>query len=106
MSEPGTDPNERLLEIRRQLAEGGGAERVKTQHARGKKTARERVEMLLDAGSFQEMDAFMIHRSTDFGMEKSHARRISPSPAVRSVKWRGSRWRASWTWPCRPAYRL
>lgn len=73
MSEPGTDPNERLLEIRRQLAEGGGAERVKTQHARGKKTARERVEMLLDAGSFQEMDAFMIHRSTDFGMEKSHA---------------------------------
>ena len=60
-----------LQESRRKLAEGGGKERVDAQHARGKMTARERVLALLDEGSFQEVDAFMLHRHSDFGLEKS-----------------------------------
>jgi acetyl-CoA carboxylase carboxyltransferase component len=65
---------QRLEELRRrraatQLAEPQAAER---QHARGKGTARERIDALLDAGSFTELDAFAIHRSTAFGMERQH----------------------------------
>jgi propionyl-CoA carboxylase beta chain len=48
---------------------GGGADRVERQHRDGKLTARERVELLLDAGSFVEIDALVIHRCRDFGME-------------------------------------
>jgi propionyl-CoA carboxylase beta chain len=50
-------------------AEGGGAERVARQHADGKMTARERVEFLLDDGTFEEFDRLKIHKCTDFGME-------------------------------------
>jgi propionyl-CoA carboxylase beta chain len=50
--------------------EGGGAARVKRQHDAGKLTARERVELLLDTGSFVEMDRFVTHRCSDFGMEE------------------------------------
>jgi propionyl-CoA carboxylase beta chain len=58
------------LESRRDLArQGGGAARVAVQHSKGKLTARERVELLLDEGSFEEFDMFVAHRSTDFGME-------------------------------------
>ena len=57
------------LETRRASArQGGGARRVEAQHARGKLTARERLELLLDPGSFEEYDAFVTHRATDFGM--------------------------------------
>ncbi len=49
---------------------GGGAERVEKQHSSGKKTARERVEMLLDPGTFHEIDKMVTHRSTDFGIDK------------------------------------
>jgi propionyl-CoA carboxylase beta chain len=49
---------------------GGGAERIEKQHAAGKLTARERVELLLDPGSFVEIDALVTHRCTDFGMEE------------------------------------
>ena len=57
------------LEKKRQAAAlGGGQERIDTQHKRGKLTARERVELLLDEGSFEEWDAFVEHRCTDFGM--------------------------------------
>ena len=49
---------------------GGGDERVAKQHAAGKLTARERIETLLDPGSFEELDAIVVHRNTDFGMEK------------------------------------
>ena len=60
------------LEARRAEARaGGGARRTAAQHARGKLTARERVEIFLDEGSFEEFDMFVEHRSTDFGMEKS-----------------------------------
>ncbi len=59
------------LEIRRNTARlGGGEKRIETQHAKGKLTARERVELLLDDGSFEEFDMFVAHRCTDFGMEK------------------------------------
>ncbi|WP_138933632.1 acyl-CoA carboxylase subunit beta [Roseovarius arcticus] len=59
------------LEDRRAEARmGGGARRVEAQHSKGKLTARERVELLLDEGSFEEFDMFVAHRCTDFGMEK------------------------------------
>ncbi len=57
------------LERRRQAARlGGGERRVRAQHERGKLTARERVELLLDVGSFEEVDMFVEHRCSDFGM--------------------------------------
>lgn len=56
---------------RAHLAElGGGEERIKKRHSGGKLTARERINLLLDDGSFQEMDKFVVHQSHDFGMEK------------------------------------
>ena len=59
------------LEDRREAARrGGGQRRIEAQHARGKLTARERIELLLDEGSFEEFDMFVTHRCTDFGMEK------------------------------------
>ena len=59
------------LEDRRADARlGGGQVRIDAQHKRGKLTARERVELLLDHGSFEEYDMFVQHRCTDFGMEK------------------------------------
>ncbi|MCB1993353.1 MAG: methylmalonyl-CoA carboxyltransferase, partial [Geminicoccaceae bacterium] len=57
------------LEAKREGArQGGGARRIEAQHGRGKLTARERLELLLDAGSFEETDMFVEHRCTDFGM--------------------------------------
>jgi propionyl-CoA carboxylase beta chain len=57
------------LELRRAAARAGGGERrVAAQHAKGKLTARERIELLLDEGSFEEFDMFVTHRATDFGM--------------------------------------
>ncbi|KQQ45225.1 methylmalonyl-CoA carboxyltransferase [Methylobacterium sp. Leaf125] len=61
---------EKLEERRAQARLGGGENRVVAQHKRGKLTARERIELLLDHGSFEEFDMFVQHRSTDFGMEK------------------------------------
>src|ERR671921_107357 len=60
----------RLEERRAQARLGGGEKRIEAQHGRGKLTARERIELLLDRGSFEEFDMFVEHRSTDFGMEK------------------------------------
>ncbi|HWE06756.1 MAG TPA: carboxyl transferase domain-containing protein, partial [Rhizomicrobium sp.] len=60
------------LEERRSRARlGGGEARIKAQHDRGKLTARERIELLLDANSFEEFDMFVEHRNTDFGAEKN-----------------------------------
>ena len=57
------------LENRRAQARlGGGQKRIDAQHAKGKLTARERVEILLDEGSFEEFDMFVVHRCEDFGM--------------------------------------
>lgn len=65
---------QKILKLRenRELAKlGGGQDRIDAQHAKGKYTARERVEMLLDPGSFEEFDMFVKHRSYDFGLEKT-----------------------------------
>ena len=59
----------RLEEKRAAARAGGGERRVKAQHAKGKLTARERLELLLDAGSFEEWDMFVEHRSVDFGIQ-------------------------------------
>ncbi len=72
MSENGSEPS-RTDELRARLAAaraGGGAERVERQHRDGKLTARERIELLLDAGSFSEIDALVVHRCRDFGMDR------------------------------------
>jgi len=61
-------------ELERRRAEarlGGGKRRIEAQHGRGKLTARERIELLLDEGSFEEFDTYVEHRCNDFGMEKS-----------------------------------
>src|SRR5258706_750356 len=60
---------QQLKELRKQALLGGGKDRVKAQHAKGKLTARERIDLLLDPGSFQELGAFVTHRCDDFGME-------------------------------------
>jgi propionyl-CoA carboxylase beta chain len=59
---------ERLHELRAQSRLGGGQARIDTQHAKGKLTARERLELLLDHDSFVELDVFVTHRSSDFGL--------------------------------------
>jgi propionyl-CoA carboxylase beta chain len=60
-----------LLQSKNTEAElGGGTERIKQQHERGKMTARERIQFLMDEGSFCEIDKFVTHRCSDFGMEE------------------------------------
>jgi propionyl-CoA carboxylase beta chain len=61
---------EKLAAMRENARKGGGEARIKAQHSKGKLTARERVELLLDPSSFEEWDMFVEHRCTDFGMEK------------------------------------
>ena len=64
---------DRLEELRRRNREaeaGGGEERLRRQRAEGKLPARERIQLLLDPGSFQELDRFVVHRCTDFGMDR------------------------------------
>jgi methylmalonyl-CoA decarboxylase subunit alpha len=59
-----------LLELRAKARLGGGEKRIEKQHAQGKLTARERINILLDEGSFEEFDMFVTHRCSNFGMEK------------------------------------
>ncbi|APV44590.1 propionyl-CoA carboxylase beta chain [Dehalogenimonas formicexedens] len=73
--------NDKLTELeakKKEIAGGGGEARVKAQHARGKLTARERIEKLLDAGSFVELSAFCAHRASDFGLGDT----VHPGDAV------------------------
>ncbi len=65
---PPPDPIATLDALNRQALAAGGPERVERQHQAGKLTARERIELLLDPGSFVEMDRFVVHRCADFGM--------------------------------------
>ena len=60
----------RLEQMRAESLLGGGQQRIEQQHERGKLTARERLELLLDADSFVEFDAFVTHRASDFGLER------------------------------------
>jgi acetyl-CoA carboxylase carboxyltransferase component len=63
---------ERLLAEREKAHLGGGQKRIDSQHKKGKLTARERLELLLDEGSFEEFDMFVTHRAVDFDLEKEH----------------------------------
>ncbi|MFV0592079.1 MAG: acyl-CoA carboxylase subunit beta [Draconibacterium sp.] len=65
------DKIKKLIDLRAEAKLGGGIKRIETQHGKGKYTARERIEMLLDDGSFEEFDMFVTHRCTNFGMEKN-----------------------------------
>jgi len=62
------DKVKQLRELAEKAKLGGGKERIEVQHKKGKMTARERLNLLLDEGSFQEIDAFVTHRSTEFGL--------------------------------------
>ncbi|GAO27645.1 methylmalonyl-CoA decarboxylase, alpha chain [Geofilum rubicundum JCM 15548] len=64
------DKIQKLIDLRTEAKLGGGQKRIDAQHAKGKMTARERIEVLLDDGSFEEFDMFVTHRCTNFGMEK------------------------------------
>jgi acetyl-CoA carboxylase carboxyltransferase component len=64
------DKVKKLIELRAEAKLGGGLNRIEAQHRKGKFTARERIELLLDEGSFEEFDMFVTHRCTNFGMEK------------------------------------
>ena len=66
-----TDHNaklQKLDEMRDQSRLGGGEKRIASQHERGKLTARERINLLMDEGTFEELDPFVTHRATDFGL--------------------------------------
>jgi acetyl-CoA carboxylase carboxyltransferase component len=64
------DKIRQLIELREKAKLGGGEQRIESQHSKGKHTARERIDILLDEGSFEEYDMFITHRSYDFGLEK------------------------------------
>ena len=65
-----TDPKiQKLRELRQQARLGGGQDRIDAQHAKGKLTARQRIDLLLDQGSLRELDMFVTHRTTGFGLE-------------------------------------
>ena len=64
------DKIEFLKKLRNEAQQGGGLSRIEAQHKRGKLTARERIDLLLDKGTFEEMDAFVKHQSHDFGLDK------------------------------------
>lgn len=63
------DKLKQLDELRAEARLGGGAKRIEAQHQKGKLTARERIELLVDENSFEEFDMFVTHRSKDFGLE-------------------------------------
>jgi acetyl-CoA carboxylase carboxyltransferase component len=63
------DKHARLAALRREATLGGGERRIEQQHARGKLTARERLDLLLDENSFSELDALVTHRASDFGLD-------------------------------------
>jgi len=64
------DKVQKLIDLRAEAKLGGGQKRIDAQHSKGKLTARERIEALLDEGSFEEFDMFVTHRCVNFGMEK------------------------------------
>ncbi len=64
-----SDPRQLLEQKRAEAQLGGGQKRIESQHSKGKLTARERIDLLLDEGTFSEIGAFVTHRSNDFGME-------------------------------------
>jgi propionyl-CoA carboxylase beta chain len=117
---------EEVEQRREQARLGGGQKRIDAQHAKGKLTARERLEVLLDEGSFEEYDMYKTHRCTDFGMETQvfpgdgvitgwgtingrpvyvFSARISPCSAALCRRHTPRRSARSWISPCRTAHR-
>ena len=66
------DNIDKLSKLKEAAKLGGGEERIKSQHDKGKLTARERIELLVDEGSFEEVDMFVKHRTKDFGLDKQN----------------------------------
>ena len=66
------EKNELLAKKNAEAELGGGLSRIEAQHQKGKLTARERISLLLDEGTFQEIDKFVMHRSKDFGLDKEY----------------------------------
>jgi acetyl-CoA carboxylase carboxyltransferase component len=64
------DKLKNLAKMREQACQGGGAKRIESQHAKNKLTARERINLLFDPGTFEEIDTFVMHRTSDFGLDK------------------------------------
>src|SRR6476646_8247140 len=60
----------RMRQLRAESLQGGGPRRIEQQHAKGKLTARERIDLLLDEGTFTELDAFVVHRANDFALDE------------------------------------
>jgi acetyl-CoA carboxylase carboxyltransferase component len=72
MVEKHKNPKIQELRDKKDLSrQAGGSEKIKKQHSKGRLTARERIDLLLDKGSYREIDAFVEHRTTDFGMDKN-----------------------------------
>ena len=71
MTRTSEELNAELKERRQALKQGGGRQRVEAQHAKGKQTARERIDALVDPGTFHEIDAFITHRHTDLGLDEN-----------------------------------
>ena len=63
-------PVERLENMREEALKGGGEKRIEAQHAKGKLTARERISLTFDPGTFEELGMLVTHRSTNFGLDK------------------------------------
>ena len=61
---------QQLDDVNREAKKGGGTHRIESQHKKGKLTARERLDLLMDKGSFNEIGRFVTHRSSEFGLEK------------------------------------
>ncbi len=76
----------RLSELRAKSLEGGGAARVEAQHQKGKLTARERIDLLVDPGSFVEIDRFVVHRCRDFGMDAESNKILGDGVVTGSAK--------------------
>ena len=87
MGESNQTPLERLESMKAQARMGGGEKRMEAQHAKGKLTARERIDLLLDPGSFEEMGMLVTHRSTLFAdpEARSSSRKHGLKPRLRGV---------------------
>ena len=82
----GQDIIKELQERREQARLGGGTKRIDRQHAAGKLTARERIDVLLDPGSFEELDMFVVHRTREFGMDGNTILRLDVKPFTETVR--------------------
>ncbi len=81
-----TDPMKRLEAMREATLHGGGEARIAAQHKKGKLTARERIELLVDPGSFVEIDRFVTHRCRDFGMDSEKNKILGDGVVTGSAK--------------------